>query len=919
MSWKSALRPLLPASLSGQFALAFAGLALLLLIAGGACVLTLQRAVQDIRMLTEVRLVQMQETYDLLQQTLAISRKTGELLHAASLGQLARAMEDIGTHLEAFDESVQRLATTAGNSAMLDLYQSSQLIRNSANIVAHLREIELSRLPAPPLPLEQHVIVQVRDELQRQADALVSVASAQSARLTQDYRAAVQLLAETTQHTQYTVLVLMGAGLMLAALIARLLGRLVLGRLHEVSQRLLGERSEQPARAVRGHDEISRMAQAVECFLADRQQLQLRTAQLTQAQQRIEARNLALSYEVQERQRAERMQADQAHVLELIATNTPLQQVLERLCVLIETQLPGTLASVLLLDEDGLRLRHGASPSLPPTYSEAVHRVTIGAEAGSCGTAAHRCAQVIVEDIQTDPLWRPRYKKLAAAHGLRSCWSSPVLSHGDSVLGTFALYKRVPGRPSAAECELIGLATRLAGIAIERHAAQQRIHHLAHHDMLTGLVNRYGLQGRLQFALAQATRHGKGVSLAYIDIDNFKVINDSLGHAAGDEVLREVARRLQRNVRDGDTVARQGGDEFLIVFTDQADNAAALTPRLQLLREEVAQPICIGQQELRVTCSIGVAHCPRDARDVNDLQSCADIALYRAKDGGRDAFEFYSAELDAQAQRQLGMREDLRQAIERDELRLVYQPQVDLKTGQLFGVEALLRWQHPQHGMVSPMSFIPLAESSGLIVPIGDWVLRTACRQNKAWLKAGLPPITVAVNVSARQLREADWVRRVAAVLADTGLQPQHLEIELTESMIMENTEPAVARMRELHDMGVGIALDDFGTGYSSLGALKSFPLSRLKIDKSFVRAMQEGNGMAIVEAIVGLGHKLNLKVLAEGVETTTEHECLRAVGCDEIQGYLYSRPVPPADIERMLSTAVEHKAQADLVGAPVQ
>jgi diguanylate cyclase (GGDEF)-like protein len=622
---------------------------------------------------------------------------------------------------------------------------------------------------------------------------------------------------------------------------------------------------------------------------------------------------------VQVRQRAERMQADQANVLELIATHTPLGQVLDRLCLLIEAQLPGTLASVLLLDEDGQHLRHGAGPSLPPAYREAVRSVVVGPKAGSCGTAAHRRAQVVVEDIEADPLWRPRYKKLAAAHGLRSCSSSPVLSHGDTVLGTFALYKRVPGPPSAAECELIGLATRLAGIAIERHAAQQRIHHLAHHDVLTGLVNRFGLQGQLQLALAQAARHGSGVSLAYIDLDNFKVINDSLGHAAGDEVLREVARRLQGGVRGGDTVARQGGDEFLVVFTDQTGDPAALAPRLQWLREAVAQPICIGERVFLVTCSVGVAHYPRDARDVNDLLSCADIALYRAKDGGRDAVQFFSAELDAQAQGQLAMREDLRQAIERDELRLVYQPQVDLKTGRLFGVEALLRWQHPQRGMVSPMSFIPLAESSGLIVPIGDWVMRTACRQNKAWLDAGLPPITVAVNVSARQLREPDWGLRVAAVLEDTGLQPQQLEIELTESMIMENMGPAVARMRELHDMGVGIALDDFGTGYSSLGALKSFPLSRLKIDKSFVRAMQEDNGMAIVETIVGLGHQLRLKVLAEGVETTTEREYLHAVGCDEIQGYLYTKPVPPGDIERMLRTAVEHKTRADPMDVEAQ
>jgi diguanylate cyclase (GGDEF)-like protein len=903
MSLKSALQRSLPASLRGQFTLAFAALSLLLLIAGGASLATLQRAVQDIRTLTEARLVLMQASQELLRNTVAIDRNTSEVLQATSSQQLAQAMAGMGSQLDAFDETVQHLAADAGDSAMLDLYQASQLIRNSANIVAQLRDSELNRLQSARVAVEQPVIVQVHDELRHQADALVSAADAQSARLTQDYRVAVQRLAQTTQRTQYTVLVLMSASLVLAVLIARLLGRLVLRRLHAVSQRLLSDRSDPPApaAAVRGHDEIGRMAHAVERFLFDRQQLQLRSAQLVEAQQRIETRNLELCHEIQERQSAQRALAEQVSVLELIATNTPLPQVLERLCRLIEARLPGTLASVLLLDEDGLHLHHGAGPSLPPAYLEAIDGVAIGAAVGSCGTAAYRREHVIVEDIETDTLWAPDYKQLASAHGLRSCWSWPVMSHGGAVLGTFALYKRVPGPPSTTESETVGLATHLAGIAIERHVVQQRIHHLAHHDALTGLANRLGLQERLQFALAQAARNGCGVSLAYIDLDNFKDINDSLGHATGDEVLREVARRLQRSVRGADAVARQGGDEFLVIFTDQPDDPTVLAPRLQALREAVAQPLRIGERSYRVTCSIGVAHYPRDARDADDLLSCADIALYRAKDVGRDVFQFYSAGLDAHVQDQLAMREDLRQAIERDELRLVYQPQVDLKTGRLFGVEALLRWHHPQRGMVSPATFIPLAESSGLIVPIGDWVLRTACRQNKAWLDAGLPPITVAVNVSARQLREADWSQRVADALADTGLQPQYLEIELTESMIMENMEPAVAHMRALNDMGVGISIDDFGTGYSSLGALKTFPLSRLKIDRSFVRAMHEDGGLAIVEAIVSLGHKLRLKVLAEGVETPAERELLRAIGCDEIQGFLYSKPVSQADIEALV------------------
>lgn len=868
---------------------------MLMLAAGGAAILMLQLAMQDIRQLTDVRLRRLQDSQALLRGTLTIERRTSELLHAFDLEQVAQAYGGIDQQLDAFDETVRRLADHTDDASVLDFHQASQLFRNSANVVARLRESELQRPASSQSGASNQMVIRVRAELQQQADALVSVAQSQSERLTQDYRQAVQRLTDTARNTQYTVFGLLVSALVLAALLARLAGRLIIDRLHEVSQRLLSGRADLPAPALSGHDEISEMARAVERFLEDRRQLQLRSAELVE--------------EVSVRERAERIQSDQARVLKLIAMNTNLSEVLECLCLLIEAQMPGAMTSVLLLDgAEEPRLRHGAAPSLPQDYVRSIDGAPVGPSVGSCGTAAFLRKTVVVADIETNPLWKD-YRELALMHGLRSCWSSPILSATDAVLGTFAVYRHEPAEPGAAEHELIAHAAHVAGIAIERQMAQQRIHHMAHHDVLTGLSNRQGLEERIQLALQQGAQVGRGVALAYIDLDNFKFVNDSHGHAAGDQVLREVARRLQVGVRGADTVARLGGDEFLVMFTDQPPDPVVLEARLHRLREEVARPIQIGERSFRATCSIGVASYPNDAQDAASLMNCADTALYRAKASGRDAVQFYSAELDASHKGQIRIREDLRVALERNEFFLLYQPQVSLTTGKLLGVEALLRWRHPERGLVPPMEFIPLAEQTGLIVPIGEWVLRTACRQAAQWQAAGLPPMHVAVNASAKQFGEPQWAKQVKSILNESGLNGSLLEIELTEGMIMENIEQAVECMRELNEMGVGVAIDDFGTGFSSLGALKDFPIRELKIDKSFVWALQDSGGPAIVEAIVGLGHKLGLRVLAEGVETEAQREFLKDCGCDAMQGYLFSKPVPPQDIERMALPASTQSA----------
>ncbi|MCE3263167.1 MAG: hypothetical protein K0R43_2246 [Pseudoduganella sp.] len=436
----------------------------------------------------------------------------------------------------------------------------------------------------------------------------------------------------------------------------------------------------------------------------------------------------------------------------------------------------------------------------------------------------------------------------------------------------------------------------------ERKRAEERIYHMAHHDTLTGLPNRSLICDRLQQAIAHAERNAESVLVAFIDLDSFKLVNDTLGHNAGDELLKEVACRMVGCVRREDTVGRFGGDEFVLVLPHLDGNPQILAPLLNKILEAVVQPIVLEGQKMQVSCSIGVAVYPRDGRDADTLMMHADAAMYRAKESGKNNCQFYTSEMNAGLEEKLALTEGLRKALEENQLSLAYQPKVSLESGRMFGVEALLRWQHPQRGNIPPDQFIPLAEENGLIIPIGEWALREACRQARAWQDAGLPPLAISVNVSARQFDDPRLVERVAAALAASGLCAQWLELEVTESMIMRDTAQSVAKMRQLEAMGIALAIDDFGTGYSSLAALKSFPISRLKIDKSFVRDLAgSSDDQAITCAIISLSHQLDMRVIAEGVETEQQRRFLQQHGCDEMQGYLYSRPVPPQQITAML------------------
>ncbi|UOD28288.1 EAL domain-containing protein [Massilia violaceinigra] len=437
-------------------------------------------------------------------------------------------------------------------------------------------------------------------------------------------------------------------------------------------------------------------------------------------------------------------------------------------------------------------------------------------------------------------------------------------------------------------------------ISARKHT-EQRIHHIAQHDVLTGLPNRSLLQDRLSQAVAYSQRCARPVWVLLIDLDRFKFVNDSMGHKAGDVVLMTVAARLRAALRETDTVARLSGDEFVVILTEHAEERLQADV-VQRLMDAVAQPVPLGTKEFFVTCSIGVAVYPTDNTPADSLIEHADIAMYRAKKLGRNNFQFYTPAMNDEAQERVRIESALRSALERDEFVLHYQPQVNLATGQVVGMEALIRWQHPELGVVAPDRFISVAEETGLIVPIGAWVMRTACAQNKAWQDAGLGMLRIAVNLSARQFGAANLLADISDVLDQTGLAPSLLEIELTESLFMSDVTLAVELLHSMKSLGVNLSIDDFGTGYSSLSYLSRFPIDVLKIDRSFVSDItRDANDAAIVASIIALAHNLKLSVIAEGVETAEQLDYLRRHGCDEMQGYYFSRPLAASAFEELL------------------
>ena len=454
--------------------------------------------------------------------------------------------------------------------------------------------------------------------------------------------------------------------------------------------------------------------------------------------------------------------------------------------------------------------------------------------------------------------------------------------------------------------DLDGVTTHFIASSLdisERKASERQIEHMAHHDALTGLANRHVSKLRLAAAIAQARRSGEKVGVLFVDLDRFKHVNDALGHHVGDALLQSVSARLLQLVREGDTVSRLGGDEFVIILNGIGDAAAIGDLLDDRLIPAMRQPHQVEGSELYVSCSVGVAIYPDHGADMDTLMRHADTAMYQAKSGGRDHARMFTPRMEEQQLQQLHLESDLRHAIERDELVLYYQPRVDAKNSRLNGVESLLRWQHPQRGLIAPDNFIPAAEESGLIVPIGAWVIREACRQHVAWREAGAGDIGVSVNLSAIQLKHGGLLATLREVLREFPIAPGLIEFELTESILMENVGDTIATLHAIKALGFALSIDDFGTGYSSLNYLCRFPLDKLKIDMSFVQNIHNSpQNLAVTKAIIGLGHTLGLTVTAEGVESAADAEVLRQAGCDELQGFYFARPMPHGQLAAWLA-----------------
>jgi len=449
----------------------------------------------------------------------------------------------------------------------------------------------------------------------------------------------------------------------------------------------------------------------------------------------------------------------------------------------------------------------------------------------------------------------------------------------------------------------------------ERQKAKARIEYLAYYDILTGLPNRQQFVREAGGATRTAREAGRSMALLYLDLDRFKRINDNLGHSVGDALLKNVARRLEQSTKPFDLVppppddrrqaqarvARLGGDEFVVLLTDVADEAqtAAVANRI---RQSLAEPLDCGGHRLVVTPSIGIAMYPQDGTDIEDLLVKADMAMYQAKDQGRNGYAFYGHSMAVRSLGRLELENDLRSAFQNGDFQIFYQPKVELSTGAIIGVEALLRWQHATRGWIAPDVFIPVAEETGLIAELGDWVIREACKQLNAWASEGLAHLSIAVNVSVQQFARADFVESVLRALWQYGVKPEQLELEITESLLMRNVDDTTACMKRFRAAGVTLSIDDFGTGYSSLGYLRQFPVDSLKIDRSFVKDLHTSDDdAAICAAIIAMARELKLKVIAEGVANAEQLEFLRTHGCDQVQGYLISQPIPVGDLERLL------------------
>ncbi|KAA8920403.1 bifunctional diguanylate cyclase/phosphodiesterase [Xanthomonas sontii] len=587
------------------------------------------------------------------------------------------------------------------------------------------------------------------------------------------------------------------------------------------------------------------------------------------------------------------------NVLDALVREQPLIEVATLICKEVERIAPELMAAIVSVDGSGC-LQPLAAPSMPARFGETMNNMRAGPRAGALATSIWRGKQVLVLDPHTDPLFAD-YMGLVQHVQLGTCVATPIKSSSGRVLGSFALCYRQVREPLAWHLRLIELCVHLCALALEREQTRARVHQLAFYDSLTGLPNRVMFSARAEQALAAAEHQGAPVAILFVDLDRFKRINETQGHAAGDGLLRDIARRIGDTLGLTDLVGRQAGDEFVLMLPNcSVEQAAGVAERLLLA---LAEPLVVGQVTLHPSASIGVAMFPDDGRDIETLLRHADLAMFRAKHEGGDSVRYFSSDMNRMAQERVAMETALRDALHRNKLQLHYQPQLDSQAPHaLYGVEALLRWEHPNLGAISPARFVPMAEECGLIDELGQWVLREACRQMADWRLRGIAVPRVAVNLSANNFADPELPMRVEALLAASGLQPADLALEMTESVMLSNTNAVLANLRQLQASGVLLSLDDFGTGYSSLSHLHQLPVNELKLDMSFVSDLEHcQTSRALTTSVLRIGETLGMHTVAEGVETEAQRAFLARLGCRVLQGFLFAPALPAAALEHWL------------------
>lgn len=614
---------------------------------------------------------------------------------------------------------------------------------------------------------------------------------------------------------------------------------------------------------------------------------------------------IGIGRDITQRQNEIEQERTRNRIFELLAKGGDLPEVLLQVVQTVESSRHGLLCSILLLDESGKHLLLGAAPNLPAEYNQAIHGLTVGDNIGSCSTSAFRGERVIVENIYEHPYWTPfpEFLALAKQGGLVSCWSEPIFSSSGKILGTFGIYQRNPSVPDENDILMIQQAANLASIAIEHKRAEDTTWHQANYDTVTQMPNRRLFHDRLEQEIRKTLRKNQVLALLFIDLDRFKEVNDTLGHDVGDQLLVEAAQRINACVRDSDTVARIGGDEFTVILP-QLDDINRVEQVAERIIETLATPFQLGDESVYISASLGITLYPNDAENVEGLLKNADQAMYVAKSNGRNGFSYFTSQMQIHAQNRLHLIKDLRGALQDNQFRLYFQPIVDPLSGRIVKAEALIRWQHPTRGLVSPMEFISLAEEIGLIGDIGNWVFQEAAHWMRRWHEHGFSCRQVSVNKSPSQFvvndKHEDWIQHLQKI----GLPGECIVVEITEGLLLDARPEVTSSLLKFRDAGIQVALDDFGTGYSSLSYLKKFDIDYLKIDRSFVRDLaSDPNDLALSEAIIVMAHKLGLTVVAEGVETKEQRDILIAANCDYAQGYLYAKPMPAEEFDALLES----------------